>query len=633
MKSKTSFFNKTIFLKNITHFWPIWLMILVWNLFIMPFMIFNSSLQYKMLNNITEQEISILRSNDILGIVAVYANPVILFVFSVIAVMAVFSYLYNSRSAYTIHALPVTRKELFITNYVSGLLFLIIPEIVGFLMGTLVSAVCGYTSMNHLLTGMLCAGGLSIIFYSFTVFISMFTGQLMAVPIFTVILHFLFVGCRSLVALLMSMISYGMPVDLTESKMDVLSPLFYILRHFRLRYDYVDGSEYMVCLGFTGKTIIIGYLLVSLCFAVAAYFIYRIRNMETAGGLISIHWICPLFRWGVAFCGGGLFSILLCSLMGFTSAKSIFIAAIVFAIIFGTVCFFGAQMFLEKGFRVFQKKRLVECSAFLLIFGSLYVAIEMDLFGQEKKIPELSQIETAYLDNYYMMGVSDEALIEKILEIHQQMIDSKKEFESFAEKSQETSYVSVSYKLKTGSSLRRSYYIPITEELLDDSTSVVHKIAELACVPEIFKGELFGTDSEDIEPLNSTMDLYDENGDAENYEFSIEDSKKIYEAVIADIDAGNFKEHILRRYFRNDISESDYYNTINLEFISKENDEKPRTQKGTNYVETSTGSAYIAFDKNCGNIIQTLIEIGAIEREEDLITTKEKNAQDEKLID
>ena len=171
MKSKTSFFNKTIFLKNITHFWPIWLMILVWNLFIMPFMIFNSSLQYKMLNNITEQEISILRSNDILGIVAVYANPVILFVFSVIAVMAVFSYLYNSRSAYTIHALPVTRKELFITNYVSGLLFLIIPEIVGFLMGTLVSAVCGYTSMNHLLTGMLCAGGLSIIFYSFTVFI------------------------------------------------------------------------------------------------------------------------------------------------------------------------------------------------------------------------------------------------------------------------------------------------------------------------------------------------------------------------------------------------------------------------------------------------------------------------------
>ena len=50
-------------------------------------------------------------------------------------------------------------------------------------------------------------------------------------------------------------------------------------------------------------------------------------------------------------------------------------------------------------------------------------------------------------------------------------------------------------------------------------------------------------------------------------------------------------------------------------------------------METSTGSAYIAFDKNCGNIIQTLIEIGAIEREEDLITTKEKNAQDEKLID
>ena len=47
MKSKTSCFNKTIFLKNITHFWPIWLMILLWNVFIMPFMIYNDSMQYK----------------------------------------------------------------------------------------------------------------------------------------------------------------------------------------------------------------------------------------------------------------------------------------------------------------------------------------------------------------------------------------------------------------------------------------------------------------------------------------------------------------------------------------------------------------------------------------------------------
>ena len=117
MKSKTSCFNKTIFKKNITHFWPIWLMILLWNLFFLPFMIYNSSMRYQAINDVSAKELAIWRANDILSLVQVFMNPIPIFVFSVIAVMAVFSYLYNGRSANAIHSLPVTRKELFITNF------------------------------------------------------------------------------------------------------------------------------------------------------------------------------------------------------------------------------------------------------------------------------------------------------------------------------------------------------------------------------------------------------------------------------------------------------------------------------------------------------------------------------------
>ena len=216
MRSKTSCFNKTIFFKNITHFWPIWMLILAWNLFVLPFMIYNSSQQYKLMNDIGKEELEQSMSNDILSLVAVYINPVVLFIFSVVAVMAVFSYLYQARSANTIHALPVTRKELFFTNYISGLLFLIVPEIIGFLMGILVSAFCGYAYMNHLLAGLLFACGISTALYSFNVFIAMFTGQLFAVPIFAVIIHFLYVGAKTLVAMVMSMISYGLPMSFPE---------------------------------------------------------------------------------------------------------------------------------------------------------------------------------------------------------------------------------------------------------------------------------------------------------------------------------------------------------------------------------------------------------------------------------
>ena len=67
MKSKTSCFNKTIFNKNFTHFWPIWLIVMGWNLFILPFMIYNNSLQYKMMTGLTEKELAAMKETDIIS--------------------------------------------------------------------------------------------------------------------------------------------------------------------------------------------------------------------------------------------------------------------------------------------------------------------------------------------------------------------------------------------------------------------------------------------------------------------------------------------------------------------------------------------------------------------------------------
>lgn len=630
MKSKTSCFNKTIFLKNITHFWPIWLMMLGWNLFIMPFMLYNYSLGYRFLTDISEKELLQMKSNDLLSIVSVYMNPVILFIFSVVAVMAVFSYLYNSRSANTIHALPVTRKELFLTNYVSGLLFLIVPEAVGFLMGILVGALCGYTSMNHLMMGFLLACGISFVFYSLTVSIAMFTGQLLAVPIFAVIINFLFIGAKSLIAMLMSMISYGMSLEVVGSKADMLSPLYYIIRHVRLIYDYSGG--YSVCLGFTGKKIVAGYCLAAVVFVIAAYLIYRIRNMETAGSLISIPWISPVFRWGAAFCCGGLFSALFCSIMGFSGSGAIFASALITGMIFGVIAFFGAQMFLEKGFRVFHKKRMIECGAFLLIFAGLYFAIEVDLFGQEKKIPEISRIESVSFDNYNgAVQITDQELIKEITGIHQQIIDSKKEFERYD--GSDSSYFYLRYNLKNGT-LRRRYQVPVSNEILNDSDSVIHRITELMSNPAVYRGEVFYVSDENIKLREGTFDLYDKNGEWSNYEFSAEEAEELYRAFMADVEEGNFKKHIYSRYMYDEYDQFTYFNTITIDYTGKDTTKEIYTESDSSYTYAESDamirSAHIDFDVNCKNIIAALIKTGVIDSEEDLTTIEEKMKMDEK---
>ena len=618
MKSKTSFFNKTIFVKNITHFWPIWIMILLWNLFIMPFMIYNQSLAYRFTDGWSAKDLAQRRIDDILGIVDVYMNPAILFIFSVVAVMAVFSYLYNARSANAIHALPVTRGELFLTNYISGLLFLLVPEIVAFLLGTLVSVFCGYTAINYLLLGLLYAAGISFIFYSFSVCIAMFTGQLFAVPIFSLILNFLYVGCKGILIVIMSAISYGISPSFTSGKLDVLSPLYCLSKDVGRSYVYEEGVS--ATKGLVGGDLVIAYAVAAAVVLIIAYLIYQKRNMETAGSLISVSWISPIFRWGVAFCGGGLFSVIGCMFLNVVSGSSLFFSLFAFAILFGGCFFFVAQMFLEKGFRVFRKKRWIECGVFLGIFACLLIALECDLFGQEKKMPDEADIDKAYINAHSIMEGSDPELIEEILEIHSQIINSKKEFEAY-EVDNRTYYVGVKYFLKDGSVLKRDYNVPMSNEVLEDPSSVLYQIADLNAKPDVLEKSIFSIASENVEPQGGTIDLYNENGEWYQHEFSKEDIQKVYQAVLADIEEGNFKDFIFQRYNE---EEGEWYDsaTININYTGKEDiiSAYTRYSGGSGYhtEDVDYGYASVEFDKNCKHIIEALIETGAVKQEEEL---------------
>jgi len=78
-------------------------------------------------------------------------NPWLLFIFAIVSGVAVFSYLYNSRSANMIHALPVRREELFVTNYLSGFLFMVVPQLVSFLLTVFVWFGNGITHLEYLL--------------------------------------------------------------------------------------------------------------------------------------------------------------------------------------------------------------------------------------------------------------------------------------------------------------------------------------------------------------------------------------------------------------------------------------------------------------------------------------------------
>ena len=136
MKSKTSSFNTTIFKKNLTHYWPIWIVYLCYLIVVVPLSIWlyaNNESNY--IGNVPLTQ----KQYYVIGSALAGAGSVIpVFIAAAAAALAVFSYLYNPRNANMIHSLPLDRRELYITNYVSGFVFLFVPELIAFIAGVLV---------------------------------------------------------------------------------------------------------------------------------------------------------------------------------------------------------------------------------------------------------------------------------------------------------------------------------------------------------------------------------------------------------------------------------------------------------------------------------------------------------------
>ena len=191
MRSVTSCFNFTLFRKNLSRFWPIWgLYGFLW-LMLLPV---NVLVNGEHMDRTTTRLLPLNYLSGFLSTATLFS-----LLFGILTAMAVFSYLYNSRSAGFFHTLPMRREGLFLTNYLSGLAFLIVPNVVVFLVSLAVETAFGLLVFSSLFTWLVVTSMLNLFFYSFAVFCAMFTGHILALPAFYGILNFLVMGLCFLV--------------------------------------------------------------------------------------------------------------------------------------------------------------------------------------------------------------------------------------------------------------------------------------------------------------------------------------------------------------------------------------------------------------------------------------------------
>ena len=122
MQSKTSFFNGTLFRKNLTRFWPLW------GLASFLAALFPLALLVKVLRDGTySPPIRAPEFTRMYYSVVGDAGPVLFLIYGALCALAVWSYLYSPRSVGLLHTLPIRREGLFLTNFLSGLAMVLLP--------------------------------------------------------------------------------------------------------------------------------------------------------------------------------------------------------------------------------------------------------------------------------------------------------------------------------------------------------------------------------------------------------------------------------------------------------------------------------------------------------------------------
>lgn len=554
------------------------------------------------------------------------------FCFGVFIAMAVFSYLYTSRSACMMHALPISRKTLYFTNYLSGLSMLLIPNLV-ILVLTLSSALCrGVWEPIPVLVWFFCQSASGVFFFSFASFCAMFTGNILALPVFYGVLNFLVVGVGALLVPLLSATLYGfqyysVPLQrvaqwLTPAYMLMENDVTQAIR----QYDALRGSWSTVSYGIINLHIYAIYLVAGLFIALLGYLVYLSRETERAGDVVAERRAYPLFRYGVGICGGLSMGIINVALLNLDMEN---VSALIgLSVLWGVVAYFAAEMLLQKSFKVLASSWR-RAGVFALVLLLIFVGISMDFMGYSKNIPQLDQIQeidvrVGTYGNIYSADVTQLSTMEKVVALHGAIAETGKPADVDSNESQTNTVVAFYYILKDGSQLERSYDVTYFKDEVDVAGSVTQRAMELV-EDETFRQEEAGLGiTQEASIVHMSLEGYwDSQREDTGYQ-SIEDAQNqrvIQEAIELDIAEGNWST----AYFFDDQSYRQYLATRYQAYLVMEwgyqkgeaSDVATYVSEYSNYYDSYDSNfvwdyARIKLTPQCVHTIEALYQLGIL---------------------
>ncbi len=500
MRCGMSFFNASVYKSCLKRYWPVWAALLL---------CLTLSLTLPVMNADDPGE-----AGEILQQLGGYGGAVTAFLFSGIAAMAVFGWLYQAKSAGFIGALPLKREAMFLSCALAGFTMLALPALLTALLCVVAAAGnCGFAGAAAVSFGWLGKFLLmGLCFFGFACLCAFLTGTLWVLPAVYCLLNVAVAAFWFLIANVLTLLLPGFGGGVPQLAAD-LSPL---VRMFL--YDWGD-------LYFKGWLGLGAYALFGLVCAGLALLLAKRRRLETATDTVALEWLKPVFRWVFA-AGFALGFANLIYLILMSERRYHYVIMAVLLVLGGFLGWYIAEMLVRKSFKAASCLKTYPILAVLLVLLVLFCAAGG--LGYSTYCPQAEEVESATLS---VPGQScrtdDPREIQAIQTIHRDLAGNRLPTGDYGS-------IQVIYQLKDGGTVFRSF----PRESLSQ--------AGLAECRALFERQLRGSFEKLLGEgnllLNTGVDhfagIYYNDGDWTHFELEDGDSRELLLHVLMDADAG-----------------------------------------------------------------------------------------------
>ena len=274
----------------------------------------------------------------------------------------------------------------------------------------------------------------SLCYFGIAALCAQLTGSIIALPILFFSVCVASALLDELIIAALSDFAYGYAGN-TGGVLCLFSPIMGISRYLRTEgvgSVLQDGVYRVAGYRLSGWGYLLGYAAAGLLLLWPAQALYRRRRLESAGEVVAVNVLRPVFRYILAALGALVLACFLSWGLNLRLDRMGALGAAVFAALMllgGFIGWSAAEMLMRKSFRVFKMGRAwLGLGVLWALLTCLLFVVELDATGFERRVPAADEVRSVGVSTYTSGGqmvLREPENVELALELHQRLESGK----------------------------------------------------------------------------------------------------------------------------------------------------------------------------------------------------------------